>query len=103
MMFLKSKKAPEQIVDDEVTDERDDEMQGIRCPHCRWRPSASDRWSCISDADGPEPPFPSCGTAWNTFATRGRCPGCNHQWKWTVCLRCQGWSLHEAWYAAERS
>ena len=48
--------------------------------------------------DTPEPPFDGCGTSWNTFLTRGRCPGCRHQWQWTSCLRCHGWSLHEDWY-----
>ena len=40
----------------------------------------------------------ACGTAWNTFATRGRCPGCAHQWRWTSCLRCDQWSPHGDWY-----
>jgi hypothetical protein len=79
-------------------DRDDDEIfEGIRCPLCAWRPSASSRWSCFS-GDGPEPPFPACGTTWNTFLTRGLCPGCTHQWQWTSCLRCEGWSLHEDWY-----
>jgi hypothetical protein len=26
------------------------------------------------------------------------CPGCAHQWRYTACLRCEGWSLHEDWY-----
>ena len=38
---------------------------------------------------------------WNTFATRGLCPGCQHQWRYTSCLECAAWSLHEDWYAAE--
>ncbi|PYR66924.1 MAG: hypothetical protein DMF87_07020 [Acidobacteria bacterium] len=69
----------------------------MRCPLCGWRPSASSRWCCDS-VDGPEPPFDSCGTIWNTFSTRGRCPGCGHQWKWTSCLRCHEWSPHDDWY-----
>lgn len=98
MLFLKGTRAPEEIiVDDMVDDEEDDRIHGIRCPHCRWRPSSSDRWQCEC-AFTPEPPFNSCGTSWNTFETRGRCPGCDHQWKWTSCIRCQKWSLHEAWY-----
>ena len=102
MMFLKGARQSEHIVEDEVTDQRDDEMEGIRCPHCRWRPAASDRWCCISFGT-PEPPFESCGSSWNTFATHGICPGCSHQWKWTLCLRCQQWSLHDAWYESRDS
>ena len=30
--------------------------------------------------------------------TRGRCPGCQHQWQWTTCLSCGVASLHEHWY-----
>jgi hypothetical protein len=77
----------------------DDEesFEGIRCPLCLWRPSASSLWCCASTGT-PEPFVGGCGTSWNTFATRGRCPGCSHQWQWTSCLRCAAWSLHEDWY-----
>jgi hypothetical protein len=64
----------------------DDTRQRIRCPQCLWRPAKDDRWYC------------DCGHAWNTFETRGRCPNCQKQWTHTECLRCTGWSLHEAWY-----
>lgn len=74
-----------------------DEFAGIRCPACTWRPSASSTWVCDC-GDTPEPPFASCGTTWNTFATRGRCPGCRHQWQWTSCHRCGEASLHVSWY-----
>jgi hypothetical protein len=60
-----------------------------RCPCCGWRPSAGARWAC------------SCGETWNTFATRGRCPGCSREWQHTQCLRCHAWSPHEDWYAPE--
>jgi hypothetical protein len=60
----------------------------IYCPKCSWRPSATDRWICN----------PSCGTVWNTFWTRGLCPGCGEQWQDTACLRCRKWSPHESWY-----
>jgi hypothetical protein len=76
----------------------DEASNRIRCPICRWQPVPSSMWSCLG-ADGPEP-FQGCGTVWNTFSTRGRCPGCHHQWHWTSCLRCEGWSLHEDWYEA---
>jgi len=60
----------------------------IYCPKCIWRPSANDRWQCL----------PACGTVWNTFWTRGMCPGCGHLWLHTQCLSCQEMSPHEAWY-----
>lgn len=72
----------------------------IRCPLCDWTPTPSSRWCCYG-ADTPEAPFTGCGNEWNTFDTRGKCPGCGHQWRWTSCLRCGGWSLHEAWYVEE--
>jgi hypothetical protein len=79
----------------------DDFFIDIRCPLCKWRPSASSRW-CCERRGTPEAAFAACGTIWNTFATRGLCPGCGHQWLWTTCLRCQKASLHEAWYEGER-
>ena len=60
----------------------------IYCPKCAWRPAPEDRWEC----------FPGCGTAWNTFWTRGLCPGCAKQWRQTQCLACQQMSPHEHWY-----
>jgi hypothetical protein len=72
----------------------------IRCPACAWEPGSSARWYCVETA-APEHFSPGCGTAWNTFSTRGRCPGCSHQWHWTACLHCGGWSKHEDWYVAE--
>ena len=76
----------------------DDAFGRIRCPRCEWRPSRSHRWTCYVGPNFPEPPFPACGTVWNTFETRGRCPGCAHQFIWTSCLRCAQPSLHEDWY-----
>jgi hypothetical protein len=70
----------------------------IRCPQCKWQPHSSSRW-CCADCEHPEWFFDGCGTSWNTFATAGRCPQCSHQWRWTSCLKCNGWSLHEDWYA----
>jgi hypothetical protein len=72
----------------------------IRCPLCKWRPKPSHRWFC-APCDHPEYFDDGCGTCWNTFSTRGRCPGCGHQWRWTACLSCEGWSLHEDWYEKE--
>jgi hypothetical protein len=75
-----------------------DDFAGIRCPLCAWRPSDTSSWSCVWTPGSPEPRFPACGANWNTFATRGRCPDCNHQWRWTSCLRCGQWSPHDDWY-----
>ena len=72
----------------------------VRCPLCGWRPTASSRWYC-DDCGHPEYFYGGCGSVWNTFDTRGLCPGCGHHWRWTSCLYCGGWSLHEDWYATE--
>lgn len=74
------------------------DFERIRCPLCQWQPTAASRWYC-SDCDFPEFFHGGCGAFWNTFETRGVCPGCRHQWRWTSCLRCAGWSPHEDWYA----
>ena len=63
----------------------------IRCPKCAWQPAKSDRWLCE----------PGCGHVWNTFETRGVCPGCSKRWTETVCLRCRQWSFHDDWYEKE--
>jgi len=95
-LLLKDDKAADQIIAD-VLDEEEEGLNGIRCPRCEWRPSSSSRW-CCECVDGPEPPFDGCGMVWNTFSTRGRCPRCSHQWRFTSCLRCHEWSPHDAWY-----
>ena len=97
MLLLKDKRAGNPITINVADLVEDDEFRRIRCPHCKWHPTASSRWCCYSHGT-PEPFFNACGTVWNTFSTRGRCPGCNHQWQWTSCLRCQEWSRHEDWY-----
>jgi hypothetical protein len=73
---------------------------GIRCPLCEWQPGKSSRWFCL-ECQQPEGFSGGCGTAWNTFETRGLCPGCHHQWRWTSCLLCGGWSPHDDWYIEE--
>jgi hypothetical protein len=94
---LKKSEVPT-IATAEIADpERETGTPRIRCPKCQWRPDRSSTWVCIS-GPGPEPPFESCGTAWNTFDTGGRCPGCAHQWQWTTCLHCHEWSPHMDWY-----
>jgi hypothetical protein len=82
--------------------DEDNVFSRVRCPLCGWRPSSSSRW-CCRPFETPEPFFAGCGTIWNTFSTRGQCPGCNHQWRWTSCLSCHGWSRHEDWYEEETS
>jgi hypothetical protein len=84
---------------DQTEDEEADQGR-IRCPLCRWRPDAWSSWVC-GDCAYPEYFFGGCGAKWNTFDTRGLCPGCGHQWRWTACLSCWVWSLHEDWYAKD--
>ena len=78
-------------------DEQKTDSRRVRCPLCRWQPSAYSLWYC-SDAGHPEYFFGGCGALFNTFETGGRCPGCRHLWRWTMCLRCAGWSPHGEWY-----
>jgi hypothetical protein len=78
-----------------------DKSDQIRCPKCEWVPPDGSRW-CCDHRHTPEPPFASCGTVWHTFSTRGRCPGCAHQWQWTSCLACGQFSPHEDWYQPSR-
>jgi hypothetical protein len=66
------------------------EKSQIYCPKCGWKPAPEDRWSCE----------PQCGTVWNTFWTRGMCPGCSKQWSDTQCLACHQFSPHRQWYHA---
>src|SRR6266571_301224 len=100
-LLLKNDRAVDHVPLDAIEPHDDEPLSGIRCPLCRWRPSPSSLWACFW-IDTPEPFFQSCGTSWNTFTTRGRCPGCQHQWTWTSCLSCGGWSLHDDWYEADR-
>jgi predicted amidophosphoribosyltransferase len=72
----------------------------VRCPSCGWQPAPSSRWSCVPT--GAPEHFPDgCGAAWHTFETRGRCPGCSHQWRYTACLQCHAWAKHDDWYTVE--
>ena len=54
-----------------------------------------------SSVDDPEHYRSGCCTVWNTFRTRGECPGCQHVWTWTSCLACGEWSRHDDWYVTE--
>ena len=94
---MKKSEAPKIVTDERVDPGRETSAPRIRCPKCHWQPDRASTWVCIS-GPGPEPPFDSCGTAWNTFDTGGRCPGCSHQWQWTTCLHCHEWSPHLDWY-----
>ncbi len=58
----------------------------IYCPKCRWEPTPEARWLC------------TCGHAWNTFETLGRCSRCGKVWRRTECMACHEWSLHHDWY-----
>jgi hypothetical protein len=95
-LFQESEKRQREKIQERKLDEREKSAR-IRCPQCHWQPKAVSRWFCGPCAD-PENFFGGCGSWWNTFQTRGRCPGCGHQWRWTACLRCTKWSLHEDWY-----
>jgi hypothetical protein len=101
LMFLRDGRLPGAKLDDDLDvkpfDDEERTSRRIRCPLCDWQPTRDSRW-CCAGALTPEAPFGGCGTVWNTFDTAGRCPGCDHQWVWTSCLRCGGWSLHEDWY-----
>ena len=88
---------PEDFTGVILEDADDEEVPGIRCPLCKWRPLRSDLWMCW-DCGHPEYFYGGCGTEWNTFETRGVCPTCRHQWKWTSCYQCFMWSKHEDWY-----
>ena len=69
----------------------------IRCPACQWQPPRRSRWNCVSM--GPPENFSAgCGHSWDTFDTRGNCPGCSYQWQHTTCLSCHATSPHDDWY-----
>lgn len=59
----------------------------IACPHCGQSPTEGEEWDCAN-----------CGYSWNTFNTRGMCPGCGRQWLETQCHSCGRWAAHHEWY-----
>ena len=68
-------------------------METIQCPKCKWKPDGGAYWSC--DTNG-------CGhRSWDTFETRGKCPGCGKQWETTQCPACGEWSPHKDWYTGD--
>ncbi len=90
---------PETMHDDDPTS---GSGHHILCPACKWIPDKHSRWFCI--AMGPPENFTGgCGQGWNTFDTRGVCPGCKHTWKHTTCLNCSVTSLHDDWYVVPGS
>ena len=96
--LLKKSPLPGVITDLERRPDDEDTVRRHPMPAVQMAADAFERVVCICNAsDTPEPFFEGCGTTWNTFSTRGRCPGCAHQWRWTSCLRCEGWSLHDDW------
>lgn len=101
LLFQKSLTPAEVIDERSQAGEEDPTFERIRCPVCHWRPRSSDRWYC-GDCGHPEYFFEGCGMMWNTFATRGLCPGCLHRWRYTSCLECTAWSPHEDWYTGEK-
>jgi len=101
-LFQKTQTEEEAIDQALEEDEESNNFNRIRCPVCYWPPSEWSQW-CCGRCEYPEQFFGGCGTSWNTFETHGRCPGCNHQWIWTVCLRCHRWSLHEEWYTTQEN
>ncbi len=87
--------------DGKLPEEDDDVISAaggrIRCPACQWQPARNSRWFCMSM--GPPENFNAgCGHGWNTFDTRGICPGCLYNWKHTTCLSCSVTSPHDDWY-----
>ncbi|MBS1812644.1 MAG: hypothetical protein JST84_31040 [Acidobacteria bacterium] len=100
LSFFQKNAEPETPTKTVLESDADAERIRIRCPLCLWQPNAGSRWYCGS-VGNPEYFFSGCGTGWNTFDTQGLCPGCGHQWRWTACLSCWQWSLHEDWYTRE--
>lgn len=101
MSYRKTQEIEEILKKIETVVEKND-FEGIRCPLCKWTPKASSSWLC-ADCGAPEYFHSACYTSWNTFKTRGKCPTCAHQWKWTSCLSCTGWSRHEDWYVKKEN
>lgn len=59
----------------------------VACPQCKAVPDADSRWQCEF-----------CYCLWNTFDTRGTCPGCSFRFRATSCLVCKTSSRHDDWY-----
>ena len=59
----------------------------VMCPCCDAIPDGDARWQCEF-----------CWCAWNTFDTRGRCPGCDFTFPATFCPSCRRTTRHRDWY-----
>jgi len=63
----------------------------VSCPKCGWEPDEKDIWVCDE-----------CKTRWNTFQTRGKCPGCGKVFIDTQCSKqkggCGELSLNAEWF-----
>jgi hypothetical protein len=99
LLFFQTKTFSDKKIE-EILKEGESDFSRIRCPICKWQPKATSRWFC-ADCGYPEYFSNGCGAYWNTFETQGKCPGCQHQWRWTSCLSCSEWSLHVDWYLKE--
>lgn len=64
-----------------------EQSRRISCPRCGDVPLADAEWQCEL-----------CLCCWNTFDTRGRCPGCAFRFPATACLACGAMSRHSDWY-----
>jgi hypothetical protein len=71
----------------------DVESDDVACSGCGTPPAAGWLWQCAPDG---------CGGAFDTFASRGRCPHCSAQFAWTHCLLCRRVFAHQAFYVRTR-
>lgn len=62
---------------------------GLRCPSCNWVPFGLEAWKCKE-----------CGFVWDTFATEGVCPRCEHEHAEAACVRCRQTAPFRRWAAA---
>jgi Zn-dependent protease len=60
------------------------------CPNCGESAPAGEFWQCGH-----------CGTKFDTFVTRGRCPGCGAWYLETACPHCQASNHVDGWYRPE--
>jgi Zn-dependent protease len=61
-----------------------------RCPGCGKSPPRGEFWQCEH-----------CVTRFDTFATRGRCPGCGAWYLETACPHCHALHHVDVWYRPE--
>jgi hypothetical protein len=73
--FFQERLKPAETTKKTQDSEKANEFDRIRCPFCKWSPKPSSHRYC-GDCGYAEYFFDGCGTAWNTFTSRGRCTGC---------------------------